>query len=221
MFCALQFHMPNHFLSFLVLEILLLPVFTWSAQKSEPRCDYLPSSMERAVLDELNLARQDPAAYAFHLEDLETSYEGVNRRLATHHYLTTKEGLPAVQEAVEALKRTASRAPLTWDPCLSLSAADHVRDTGPSGITGHESSKGESFLKRVTRYLPRYKMIGENIDYGTTEARGVVVELIIDDGVPDRGHRHNIFEPRFNHVGIACGDHATFGSQCVIDFARE
>ena len=35
--------------------------------------------------------------------------------------------------------------------------------------------------------------MGENIAYGTTGGEAVVIALFIDDGVPSRGHRTNIF----------------------------
>ena len=60
---------------------------------------------------------------------------------------------------------------------------------------------------------------GENISYGYPAARSIVVTLIVDQGVPDRGHRKNIFCRDFTVAGAACGPHARYGSMCVMDFA--
>lgn len=49
----------------------------------------------------------------------------------------------------------------------------------------------------------------------------MVVLLLVDDGDPSRGHRDNLFEPRFHQAGIACGPHKSYRSACVIDFATE
>jgi uncharacterized protein YkwD len=47
----------------------------------------------------------------------------------------------------------------------------------------------------------------------------VVLALIIDDGLPARKHRKNIFNPNYNFAGAAFGRHARFGTMCSMDFA--
>jgi uncharacterized protein YkwD len=172
------------------------------------------------VLEELNQARRDPPGYAFRLEDLEAAFVGKDIKLGERSFLVTQEGVSAVKEAVDVLKRTPPRSVLKWDPCLSASAAEHVKDAGPKGLIGHDSSRGEHFPDRILRYVD-YKQAGENISYGAASPDMVVQQLLIDDGVPDRGHRRNMLDPGFNAAGAACGSHAKFGTMCVIDFARE
>jgi uncharacterized protein YkwD len=60
---------------------------------------------------------------------------------------------------------------------------------------------------------------GENIDYGNTQARRIVISFLIDDGVLSRGHRKNILDKAFNFIGVAVGPHPTYRSMCVLDFA--
>ena len=59
----------------------------------------------------------------------------------------------------------------------------------------------------------------ENISYGFEDPRDVVRQLIIDSGVPNRGHRRNIFAASYQLAGVACGPHRAYGYMCVIDFA--
>jgi uncharacterized protein YkwD len=71
----------------------------------------------------------------------------------------------------------------------------------------------------MNRYGKWSSSWGENIAYGKTTAREVVMALIIDDGLPARKHRKNIFNPNFNFAGAAFGPHARYRSVCSIDFA--
>jgi uncharacterized protein YkwD len=78
-----------------------------------------------------------------------------------------------------------------------------------TNIFGHNSSDGTSFSARITKRCGQaYGSSGENIgtDFkvqGRDHALQTVLGLIIDDGVPNRGHRKNIFSTDFKYVGIA------------------
>jgi len=61
--------------------------------------------------------------------------------------------------------------------------------------------------------------MAEDISYGYASPREVVLQLIVDSGVPGRGHRNNIFNPVFRQAGVACGPHRVYGAMCVVDFA--
>lgn len=71
----------------------------------------------------------------------------------------------------------------------------------------------------MSRYGQWRVSAAENIDYGSSEARQVVISLIVDDGVAGRGHRKNIFDASFRVVGAACGPHQRYRQVCVIDYA--
>ena len=55
--------------------------------------------------------------------------------------------------------------------------------------------------------------------YGVPSARGMLMSLIIDDGVPGRGHRTNLFDAQARVVGVACGPHKVWQIMCVMTFA--
>ena len=62
-------------------------------------------------------------------------------------------------------------------------------------------------------------MSAETISYGYASAREVVVQLIVDSRVANRGHRKTIFGAGYSLAGVACGPHSAYGAMCVIDFA--
>ena len=158
------------------------------------------------VQAELNLARTAPRQYAQIV---------AGRALGQRHL----EGDRVVEEAVRFLEKARPLPPLTRSEGLGASALAHVLDQGPSGGRGHTGSDGSTPWKRMARFGRWSGHAAENISYGARDARGIVVALIVDDGVRDRGHRQNIFGRDLLCVGIACGPHAGFGTMCVIDFA--
>jgi hypothetical protein len=177
------------------------------------------TATELGIVNEMNLARRDPVGYARLIEERLRYYDGKVLRLPGTLILRTEEGTSAVEEAVRALRAQRPVGPLAPAPGMTTSARDHVRDQGPKGAVGHDSSDGSTFDDRVRRYGRWGISLTENISYGPSTARDVVIDLIVDDGVKDRGHRHNIFDPVAKVVGVACGRHATYGYMCVMDFA--
>jgi len=180
----------------------------------------LPASqLERAVLQEMNAARTGPKAFAAHLQRHRALFEGKRYRPpGATYFIITKEGPAAVDEAIAFLKRQRPLPPFAWSEGLARSAAELVRAQGQSGKTGH--GRGKLGMEgRVGRNLEWTGSIGENISYGPNDGRDVVLQLIVDDGVPGRGHRANIFSPDFRLAGVACGPHPKLRTICVIDFA--
>jgi uncharacterized protein YkwD len=131
----------------------------------------------------------------------------------------TDEGVAAVDEAIRILDRQRPLSPLTWSSGLASAAMELVRDGGTTGDIGHTGRRSGGMKERIERHGAWQGGLGENISYGYDDARLVVMQLIVDDGVPDRGHRKILLNDSFGTAGVACGPHAGYGSMCVIDFA--
>jgi len=177
--------------------------------------------LEEGIVREHNLARQDPKGYAAHVQALRELFDGQFIRIPGQATVLTREGVEAVDEAIAFLMTIEPAPALSTSQGMSDAAADHVLDQGPAGKTGHGGSDGSRPAERVARHGSWDIIVAENLSYGPDMARHVVMGLIIDDGVPDRGHRTTIFNGALNVIGVSCGPHVTFGTMCTMDYAGE
>ncbi len=174
----------------------------------------------REVFTQTNLARTNPQEFAEHLIEYKKLFHGNSTMIYKDGVnWQTNEGVTPVKEAIAALLKQKPLPALEYSEGMSKGAADHVKDTGPKGTVGHAGSDKSSPFDRINRYGAWHLTAGENIAYGAGSGRDMVMELIIDDGVPGRGHRENIFNADFKITGVACGYHKVYELMCVIDYA--
>ena len=177
----------------------------------------------RQIVQEMNVARTKPQEYASFLKSRLQFYdESKKLRLPGHEIiLQTQEGKKAVEECIAELEK-ASAVPAistTLPAGMNSAAMDHVADTGPKNMTGHKGSDGSMCGERLNRHGTFLKCCGENISYGASSAKDIVAQLMVDDGVPSRGHRKNILKADFKVAGAAVGPHQRYGKMCVIVYA--
>lgn len=165
--------------------------------------DYALSKTEQAVLAEINAARTNPANYAKkYIEPLSKTSKNSSYRAAA-------------KECASQMKAMKARQALKTSKGLAKAAKLWVSQQGPTGKTGHSSS----WAKRIKQY-GSCSGYAENISYGPSTGRAIVIQLLVDNGVPSRGHRKNILSASYTHVGCGVGRHTRYGTMCVIDFAR-
>ena len=173
------------------------------------------------VLAEINLARTEPQRYVEFLNEFRKQFHDNSYLIpGTDVIVETTEGVAAVDEAVAFLADRKPIPPLVWSAGLAASAAELVLEQSRSGATGHHGKRSGGLSARTKNHGMRQKTIGENIAYGPNSARAMVIDLIIDDGVPNRGHRKNLYNPIFKKVGISCGFHPRYETMCAIDFSQ-
>jgi uncharacterized protein YkwD len=195
---------------------VVLSIFTVSSLVAGQKED--DSASGRAVIREMNLARQNPALYATFLQELRGRMSGNLLVLPGQTRIRTKEGTAAVDEAIRFLQKAQPLPALTFSAGMSRAAADHCADQANGGF-GHEGRDRSHAGQRIARYGTVAGGWGENLSYGKSSARDVVLALIIDDGLPGRKHRQNIFNSNYNVAGAAFGPHARFRTVCSMDFA--
>ena len=111
----------------IVLGVITALVLMSSADAAEvtKSASYL-SDLEAGVLREMNLARTEPRRYAELLEERRRYYRGNRFERPGEIAIITTEGVGAVNEAIEFLRRVNPVGALQPSQGLSRAAQDHV-----------------------------------------------------------------------------------------------
>lgn len=103
---------------------------------------------------------------------------------------------------------------------LHKSAAHHATDMGTHGGIGTKSTDGTTFTMRIHKFH-KPVTVSENTNYGYSDALTIIMEMLIDEGVAERTHRHNILGKTFHHIGVSIKPHKNMDFNCVMDFSVE
>lgn len=124
---------------------------------------------------------------------------------------------PKYREAISFLKQIKEPLQeLVSHECLTKSAQDHYNDISVKGLLSHTGSDKSTYKSRIEKYCAWGGSIFEAIDYGQKEtAKEVVISWLIDDGVPKRVHRSNLFYKDHQYCSIVSGSHSA-AEYCVI-----
>ena len=179
-------------------------------------------TLEAEVLDALSAARLAPGDVATALAMRASLYKGKTYQPPGNNARPrqTKEGASAVNDAIQWLQKCEAACPLAEAGVgLKLAAEDHAVDVGGAGVASHRGGDDSRPEDRATRYGKWKGAVGECLWYGRATTGALVVEdLIVDDGVRDRGHRICVFDQRWKAAAVRAGAHATFGTVVCIEF---
>jgi len=89
--------------------------------------------------------------------------------------LSINEGAAVVQETIDFLNSSYPIGELKWNDLIATASTYHTNDTGPKGLTGHDSSNGTNMSDRLKRYGKMVSTCGENISYGCSTGKEVVI----------------------------------------------
>jgi uncharacterized protein YkwD len=209
--------------------LLFLPIFIY-AQKdllnTAANSAYM-KPVEQEMIRELNLLRSDPPAYvAYLLPELEkarkrfeaygpgdanfsltTTFNYENgretRRVDTTWHYSNQEELRAIEDLIEQLKNTPALSILQPHEGIYRAAEKHAKDLNANGWgLGHRGSDGSWPQDRVLKFAPDMSDGNENLAarFPEPSARQIVLDLLIDSGIPGYGHRHNMLNPKWTHA---------------------
>ncbi len=126
---------------------------------------------------------------------------------------TKAEQTSYLKSLINELKKQPKLSPLYYDNELSKVAEGHAISMGNAGKTGHDG-----FDERYSKVLGRATEVAENCFYGPKQPIIVVLELLIDNDVASLGHRKNLLNPAFTHIGFATAPHKTYEYNTVQSF---
>ncbi len=176
-------------------------------------------SLEDSVLAKINDARANPRAYAEKLRQYRSYFDGeIVYMPGDYNGVLTKEGTAVVDETIAFLEHQQPLPPLTQAEVLALAAVDFSKEQGAIGARGHKGADGSDPGVRVKRHGGDI-FVGEAIAYGFNDAEQIVRQMIVDDGVPDRGHRRLLYDAKLKFAGIGCGPHSRMDHICVVDLS--
>ncbi len=183
---------------------------------------------ERGMVYEINRLRSDPARYAKSfisirlnnaLKDLKEYGRGdsnysltttyinnkPNRVDTTWHYVN-EENVKALQTLYDTLLKLKPLSILKPDEGIYKACIKHAKDQGPTNNVTHQGRDGSWPNERIMKFSPKMEDGNENLAYnGNATVRIIVLQLLVDEGIPGYGHRYNMLNAKWTH--IAC--HAT------------
>jgi hypothetical protein len=148
------------------------------------------SQNERDVYYYVDLARMFPSRFAdIYLLDEDGNPPSEGNKLSLYQDLKKMKPLPPFQP----------------DEQLSKTAECWANEAGKDGIVGHDRKNCKD------------DYWAECCHYGGSSALGVVLSLLIDNGVPSLGHRYACLGS-YTLLGVSIRPHKTYGNNAVLDF---
>lgn len=183
---------------------------------------------EREMIYEINIVRSTPKVYIKILDSMlkqanETlkeygkGYKNYSLTISTTekdgktvktidttwHY-TNEEQVKAISTLIDDLKKIEHLPILKPDEGIYKAATKHVNDQKLHDWTlMHTGSDGSAPWDRITKFSPSMSFGNENIAGNSAHivtARDIVLQLLIDSGIPSYGHRYNLLDRSWTHV---------------------
>jgi uncharacterized protein YkwD len=189
-------------------------------------CSYM-NKEEKEMIYEINHVRSNPRSYLQYINPLlekaektlkENGKGGKNYSLTfttttvngksqqeidtTWHYMNEEE-VKALRTLTDDLKKLKSLSVLLPDSGIYRAAKKHAVDQHKHDWNlMHTGSDGSDPWDRITKFSPSMSFGNENIaaQSGSPTPREIVIQLLVDSGIPGYGHRYNLLDPQWTHV---------------------
>ena len=156
------------------------------------------SDKEKQIIYILNLARMNPTLFGKTVVVQFPEYSGEEELKQSSYY----------RSLLEFLKNKKPMPLLYPEKTLFESAKCHAESSGVSGYVGH--NRRSTACKSVETFM------GECCQYGYQDPLSIVMDLLIDEGVPSLGHRIILFKPH-TQIGVSLQPHNKYRWNSVLD----
>jgi uncharacterized protein YkwD len=181
------------------------------------------SNEEKNIVMYMNLIRLDGEKFYYtFLEDYINTYNAKVRQYRNYNELRITRNNTYYTSLLKHLRGIKNLQMFYPDDKLTSLSRNHAQDLNRNNLDTHESSNGDKFSKRLSKYFPN-KTMSENIDFGYSNSLDIVCHLLLDCGVPSLGHRFNLLDQRYklNTVGVSIQPHPSYTWCAVIDFVAQ
>lgn len=151
---------------------------------------YSVTKEELDMVREINLVRANPLGYIRYIEMYKNDIASG----------TAFGSVESCDDLIEELKKTAPLAPFRSSDCLLAAAKKHGDDLKQMGSFEHVGPDGSYPWDRIRKACRNMSDGNENLVGGAQSIRKSIILLLVDDGIPGRGHRKNILSKDWKYV---------------------
>jgi uncharacterized protein YkwD len=203
---------------------------------------------EREMIYEINCLRSNPKSYLRYIQPkldearqyLKKYGKGLKNYSLTYSYTTNngqqrqtidttwhninEEEVKALTTLVNDLKKLKRLSVLKADSGVYNAARKHAKDQDDhEWKLRHTGSDGSESWDRITQFSPSMSFGNENIAGSIgldATPRGFIIQLLVDSGIPGYGHRYNILDPQWTHIGCVLTDYKGM-NWCIQNFGKK
>jgi hypothetical protein len=164
------------------------------------------SKEEKDVLYWLNLARLQPDLYAeLYIEPYLELYENQDWQSDAPYPYSFEMSVVYINTCYLSMANMDAKQAMVPDKECHLSAECHAIESGKTGYIGHDRTN-------CTEHFS-----AECCEYGSYTGFDVILNLLLDTGVPSLGHRVTCLG-HYQSIGISVQPHLSYGVNTVMDF---
>lgn len=210
-------------------------------------CMYMTPE-EREMIYEINRVRSNPKSYLQYIQPMlaeakktlsksgkgykhysltytTTTRNGIEqKKVDTNWHYVNEEEVKALASLVQMLNTLKKLSVLHPDSGIYNAAKKHAADQDAhEWKLMHTGSDGSDLWDRITQFSPSMSFGNENIagHSGSPTPRDIVIQLLVDSGIPGYGHRDNLLNPQWTHVACVKSVYNNWMDYWIQNFGRK